>query len=158
MKAISLALLFLLIAAIADARDYLETTDGMTVAVFRELYPLDRADAAKMALAHAREEHGLCRKLSDWSDFHSDVFHRQGVYAADEMLNDVAHRWLKRRCRLRDYFESQSTIKSETDQRLNVEKDSDLYTELRKLKELHDEGILTDSEYENLKQKAIEEY
>ncbi|WP_405243693.1 SHOCT domain-containing protein [Lentisalinibacter salinarum] len=158
MKAINLTLLFLLIAATADARDYLETTDGMTVAQFRELYTLDRADAAKMALTEAREEHGLCRELSDWSDFYSDVFHRTGVYAADELLNDAAHGWLKRRCALREVFESQPTAGSEIDEKLNVEEESELYTELRKLKGLHDEGILTDSEYESLKQKAVERY
>jgi len=47
------------------------------------------------------------------------------------------------------------TIRLETDQHIYVDKDSDLYTELRKLKELNVEGILTDAEFEDLKQKAI---
>ena len=50
-----------------------------------------------------------------------------------------------------------TTVRLETDENVNINEDSDLYTELRKLKELHDEGILTDAEYQDLKQKAIRE-
>lgn len=34
----------------------------------------------------------------------------------------------------------------------------DFFTEMRKLKQLHDEGILSDAEYEGLKKKAISKY
>lgn len=34
----------------------------------------------------------------------------------------------------------------------------DFFTEMRKLKQLHDEGILSDAEYEELKKKAISKY
>ena len=50
------------------------------------------------------------------------------------------------------------TVRIETDENASVDSESDLYTELRKLKALHDEGILSDDEYERLKQKAIAEY
>lgn len=48
-----------------------------------------------------------------------------------------------------------TTVRLETDENVNVPQDTDLYTELRKLKELHEDGILTDAEYDNLKEKAI---
>ena len=51
-----------------------------------------------------------------------------------------------------------TTVRLETDEKVKVDEGSDLYTELRKLKQLHDEGILSDSEYEELRQKAIREY
>jgi len=51
-----------------------------------------------------------------------------------------------------------TTIRLETDELIKLDEDSDLYTELRKLKQLHDEGILSDAEYEELKQKAIRKY
>ena len=41
---------------------------------------------------------------------------------------------------------------------VKVEEDSDLYSELRKLKQLRDDDILTEAEYQELKQKAIREY
>jgi len=49
------------------------------------------------------------------------------------------------------------TVKIITDENIKVDEEADLYTELHKLKQLHDEGILSDSEYEALKQKAIRE-
>ena len=51
-----------------------------------------------------------------------------------------------------------TTIRLETDEQVKIDEDSDLYTELRKLKQLHDEGILSDAEYEDLKQKATRRY
>ena len=50
------------------------------------------------------------------------------------------------------------TIKIITDENVKVEVDSDLYTELRKLKQLRDDDILTEAEFQELKQKAIREY
>ena len=51
-----------------------------------------------------------------------------------------------------------TTVRIETDENINVDEGSDLYTELRKLKELYDDGIISAEEYESLKQKAIREY
>lgn len=48
-----------------------------------------------------------------------------------------------------------ATIRVETDENIKVDENSDLYAELRKLKELHEDGILSDAEYEELKQRAI---
>jgi hypothetical protein len=45
----------------------------------------------------------------------------------------------------------------ETDEDVNVEQGSDLYRELRKLKELHDDGVLSEAEYGGLKKKGIRE-
>ena len=50
------------------------------------------------------------------------------------------------------------TIRIETDENVSIDGKSDLYTELRKLKSLHDEGVLTDQEYDSLKQAAINKY
>lgn len=50
-----------------------------------------------------------------------------------------------------------TTVRVESDANMKVGDDADLYTELRKLKQLKDEGILSDTEYEELKQKAIRE-
>ena len=50
------------------------------------------------------------------------------------------------------------TIRIETDENIRVSSESDLYTELRKLKVLHDEGVLTDEEYDLLKKVAIQKY
>jgi hypothetical protein len=47
------------------------------------------------------------------------------------------------------------TVRVETNQNINVQGDSDLYTELKKLKELRDEGILTEEEYQVQKKKAL---
>lgn len=51
-----------------------------------------------------------------------------------------------------------TTVRIETDENVKVDSNSDLYTELRKLKELFDEGILSEAEYSDLKQKAIREH
>ena len=51
-----------------------------------------------------------------------------------------------------------TTIRLETDELGSADEGSDLYTELRKLKQLHEEGIVSDAEYEELKQKAIRNY
>lgn len=50
------------------------------------------------------------------------------------------------------------TIRVETDENVKVDKGADLYSELRKLKELNDDGILSDEEYEELKQRAIQKH
>lgn len=50
------------------------------------------------------------------------------------------------------------TIRIETDENVKVQSDGDLYTELRKLKELLDEGILTEEEYEAQKQKVLSQH
>ncbi len=57
-------------------------------------------------------------------------------------------------------FDSTKTpaIKIETDENINVQGKSDLYTELRKLKELRDEGILTEEEYQIQKEKVLGQY
>lgn len=47
------------------------------------------------------------------------------------------------------------TVRVETDKNINVQGGDDLYTELKKLKELHDEGILTDEEYQVQKQRIL---
>jgi hypothetical protein len=61
--------------------------------------------------------------------------------------------------RIGDFDSTQpDTIKIITDENVKVDEESDLYTELRKLKQLHDDGILNDAEYQSLKQKAIQEY
>ncbi|WP_417765767.1 SHOCT domain-containing protein [Spongiibacter tropicus] len=48
-----------------------------------------------------------------------------------------------------------STVRVETDENINVQGSGDLYTELKKLKELRDEGILTEEEYQAQKQRAL---
>jgi len=48
------------------------------------------------------------------------------------------------------------TIRIETDENIKIDTGTDLYTELRKLKELYDDGIITDDEYASLKKKAIQ--
>jgi hypothetical protein len=45
----------------------------------------------------------------------------------------------------------------DTDEDVDVEQGSDLYRALRKLKELHDDGILSEAEHEGLKQRGIPE-
>lgn len=99
MKALTLTLL-LFVAASADARDLLTSTEGMTVGQFRALYPFDRYDAAKIALETARKENGLCNQRKNWDDFYQDMFHKTGVYKPEQVLNEVAVYWLTRRCRL----------------------------------------------------------
>ncbi len=39
-----------------------------------------------------------------------------------------------------------------------MNEESDPYTALRKLEALHDEGVLTDEEYDALKKEAIQKY
>lgn len=61
--------------------------------------------------------------------------------------------------RMGDFDSTQTpTVRIESDQPVKVDKNSDLFTELRKLKALHDDGIISDTEYDALKQKAIREY
>jgi len=50
------------------------------------------------------------------------------------------------------------TLKIETDENIKVQGSGDLYTELRKLKELRDEGILTEDEYQAQKEKVLNQY
>lgn len=50
------------------------------------------------------------------------------------------------------------TVKIETDENIKVKGDKDLYTELRKLKELRDEGILSEEEYQIQKSKVLSNY
>lgn len=47
------------------------------------------------------------------------------------------------------------TVRVETDENIKIKTDGDLYTELKKLKELRDEGILTEDEYQAQKKKAL---
>lgn len=47
------------------------------------------------------------------------------------------------------------TVRVETDENIKVQDSGDLYTELKKLKELRDEGILTEEEYQTQKKKAL---
>ena len=47
------------------------------------------------------------------------------------------------------------TVRVETDENIKVQDDGDLYTELKKLKELRDEGILSEDEYQAQKEKAL---
>lgn len=53
------------------------------------------------------------------------------------------------------------TVRVETDNRsqsdVSVRKDHDLYTELKKLKELRDDGLITQKEFDARKQKLMEE-
>ena len=50
------------------------------------------------------------------------------------------------------------TLKIETDENIKVQSDGDLYTELRKLKELLDEGVLSEEEYQAQKKKVLSQY
>jgi len=50
------------------------------------------------------------------------------------------------------------TIKIETDENIKVNKSGDLYTELRKLKELRDEGFLSEEEYQLQKKKVLSQH
>jgi outer membrane protein assembly factor BamE (lipoprotein component of BamABCDE complex) len=50
------------------------------------------------------------------------------------------------------------TIKIEKDENINVKGSGDLYTELRKLKELRAEGILTEDEYQDQKKKVLNKH
>ncbi len=50
------------------------------------------------------------------------------------------------------------TIKIETDENIKVKGSGDLYTELRKLKELRDEGILSEEEYQQQKKKVLSQH
>lgn len=47
------------------------------------------------------------------------------------------------------------TVRVETDENIKVQKERDLYTELKKLKELRDDGILTEDEYQAQKKKTL---
>jgi outer membrane protein assembly factor BamE (lipoprotein component of BamABCDE complex) len=47
------------------------------------------------------------------------------------------------------------TLRIETDENIKVQGSGDLYTELRKLKELRDEGILSEEEYQLQKKKVL---
>jgi len=47
------------------------------------------------------------------------------------------------------------TIRIEKDENVSVQSSGDLYTELRKLKDLYDEGIITEEEYEAQKKRAL---
>jgi len=48
-----------------------------------------------------------------------------------------------------------TTIKIESEEKVEIDKQADLYTQLRKLEQLRDEGILSDAEYDDLKARAI---
>ena len=50
------------------------------------------------------------------------------------------------------------TVKIETDENIKVNESKDLYTELRKLKELRDEGILSEEEYQSQKKKILSQH
>jgi len=50
------------------------------------------------------------------------------------------------------------TVKIEQDENINVKGSGDLYTELKKLKELRDEGILSEDEYQSQKKKALNKH
>ena len=54
------------------------------------------------------------------------------------------------------------TVRIESDQSIRqdveVKGSGDLYTELKKLKELKDSGIITEEEFQNLKKKLLEKY
>jgi outer membrane protein assembly factor BamE (lipoprotein component of BamABCDE complex) len=51
-----------------------------------------------------------------------------------------------------------TTIKIETDENIKVKNSGDLYTDLRKLKELRDDGILTEAEYQSQKKKVLSKH
>ncbi|MGB7390742.1 SHOCT domain-containing protein [Marinomonas sp.] len=48
-----------------------------------------------------------------------------------------------------------NTIQIKTDKDMETQGSSDLYTELRKLKELRDEGVLTEDEYQIQKKRVL---
>lgn len=54
------------------------------------------------------------------------------------------------------------TVRLETDEKIkqdvNVKGSGDLYTELKKLKELKDSGVITDAEFQAQKKKLLEKY
>jgi hypothetical protein len=54
------------------------------------------------------------------------------------------------------------TVRLESDQtvrqNVGVKGSTDVYTELKKLKELKDSGIITDAEFESQKKKLLEKY
>ena len=50
------------------------------------------------------------------------------------------------------------TIKIEKDENIKVQGSGDLYTELRKLKELRDDGILSEEEYQVQKKKVLSQH
>ena len=63
--------------------------------------------------------------------------------------------------RLGDFDSTQKpTIRLETDENIktNVSGKTDLYSELKKLKELKDEGIISEDEYEKEKKELLEKY
>lgn len=61
--------------------------------------------------------------------------------------------------RIGDFDSTQKpTVRIETDENIKVQNNSDLYSELRKLKELRDEGILNEEEYQVQKEKALGKY
>jgi len=50
------------------------------------------------------------------------------------------------------------TVKIETDENIKVNESKDLYTELHKLKELRDDGILSEEEYQSQKKKILSQH
>jgi len=63
--------------------------------------------------------------------------------------------------RLGDFDSTQKpTVRVETDENIkaNVSGKSDLYSELKKLKELRDEGIISEAEFEKEKKELLEKY
>jgi len=50
------------------------------------------------------------------------------------------------------------TVRIEKDENIQLQGGGDLYTELRKLKELRDEGILSEEEYQLQKKKILSQY
>lgn len=50
------------------------------------------------------------------------------------------------------------TVKIETDENIKVQGSGDMYTDLRKLKDLRDDGILTEEEYQVQKKKVLSKY
>ncbi len=50
------------------------------------------------------------------------------------------------------------TVKIETDENIKMQSSGDMYTDLRKLKDLLDEGILTEEEYQVQKKKVLSKY
>lgn len=46
-------------------------------------------------------------------------------------------------------------MKIEKDENINVQGGGDLYTELKKLKELRDEGVITEEEFQAQKKRAL---
>ena len=51
-----------------------------------------------------------------------------------------------------------TTVRIETDENVNIKGKSDLYTELKKLKELRDESVITEEEFQQQKKRILEKY